>query len=89
MEKIFHRTKQGATLGGIIGTAIGVLTTAGAVIATGPIGASAIVALAVGSAAGSASAGAIGTLVGGGVGATTGTAETIYDKKRAKKREHK
>lgn len=89
MEKIFRRTKQGATLGGIIGTAIGVLTTAGAVIATGPIGASAIVALAVGSAAGSASAGAIGTLVGSGVGATTGTAETIYDKKRAKKRAHK
>ena len=85
MEKIFRRTTQGATLGGIIGTAIGVLTTAGAV----PIGASAIVALAVGSAAGSASAGAIGTLVGGGVGATTGTAETIYDKKRAKQREHK
>ena len=84
MEKIFRRTTQGATLGGIIGTAIGVLTTAGAVITTGPIGASAIVALAVGSAAGSASAGAIGTLVGGGVGAVSGTAETIHDSKKRK-----
>ena len=84
MEKIFRRTKQGATLGGIIGTAIGVLTTAGAVVATGPVGVSAIVALAVGSAAGSASAGAIGTLVGGGVGAATGTAETVHDHKKRK-----
>jgi hypothetical protein len=85
MEKIFRRTTQSATLGGIIGTAIGVLTTAGAVIATGPIGASAIVALAVGSATASGvSAGTIGTLIGGGVGAASSTAETIHDSKKKK-----
>lgn len=88
MEKIFRRTTQGATLGGIIGGAVGSVLTAGSVVVLGPVSIPALCLVAGASAvAGGVSASAIGTLIGGGVGAVTGTAETMYDKKHAKKRE--
>ena len=81
MDKIFKRTAQGASIGGVIGTAIGTILAAGAVVTTGPVGL-ACVALTAGTVVASgASAAAVGTLVGGGVGAASGTAETIHDYK--------
>lgn len=83
MEKIFIRTTQGATLGGIIGGAVGTILAAGSVVVLGPVSIPALCLIAGASAAaGGASAGAIGTLIGGGVGAVAGTAETIHDNKK-------
>ena len=65
MEKGFRRTQQCNIFGGILGTAIGIPITTDTNVAKGPIGVSAIVALAVSSAADSAFAGAIGTLING------------------------
>lgn len=83
MEKIFIRTKQGASVGGILGAAIGTLIAAGETIETAPVSlpAACIVAgskLVINASTG----GAIGTLVGGGVGAASGTIETINNKKK-------
>ena len=73
-EMIFRRTTQCATLGGIFGFAS---------VVAAPIAVPVMFALAVGSATASgASAGAIGSLIGSGVGVVTGTAETMYAKKR-------
>ena len=65
----------------LLGGAIGTILAAGAVVATGPVGAS--LALAAGTAAaGGASAAAVGTVVGGGCGAAAGTAEGVHDRKQ-------
>jgi hypothetical protein len=82
MDKIFRRTAQGGSIGGIIGTAIGTIMSAGAVVATGPIGLVSFALVAGAAVVSGASASAIGTLIGSGVGAATGAAETVYDHKK-------
>lgn len=77
MEKIFSRATQGATLGGIIGSAIGTITAASLISLSAPL----ICVASLAAAVGGVSSSAIGTLIGSGVGMATGVAETIYDKK--------
>ena len=68
MYKIFKRTAQGASIGGIIGAAITALGTGAAVVVSAPVALPAALAIGAASAVASgASGGAIGTLVGGGL----------------------
>ncbi|PKM60725.1 MAG: hypothetical protein CVU99_06790 [Firmicutes bacterium HGW-Firmicutes-4] len=71
---IFERTLEGATIGGMIGTAIGGIL----VVATAPVSVP-VMAFAGGAAVTTLAAGEIGTLVGAGLGFTAGTAETIIE----------
>ena len=78
MNTIFRRTAEGASVGGMIGAAIGALTASTATIMTGGLAAPLMFAMAIGTAtAGGATSGAIGTLIGGGMGAIDGMIETV------------
>ena len=87
MEKIFVRGTQGATLGGIIGGAIGTIFTASLALVAAPVTVPAMAAIAVGAAAaGGTSSAAAGALIWGGGGTKGRRGGTNFDKKNKKKK---
>lgn len=79
MGLIFERALEGATLGGVLGTAIGGILTATATVVFAPVTIPALVIAAAGTVVTVGTAGEIGTLVGGGIGVVSGTVESLQE----------